>query len=334
MELIGLDASFGTVKTLKCINIQWNRKYYEAGDYEIQIPASEWNETIAYIYASDRTETGMVEKVVVEHTIKGTLVNVSGYFLEGMLNWKIIYPKYKGNASIVTLCETLVTTYLPELSLTVLHNTAILDTDYYEFDGEQLGDATYAALKRKESTQSIVYSPAFGLGYVVGKGQDRTQSQSALPYAVFSQNNGTIEEMTLTRDSSAMRNFAQVLYDGGTFTIDLRTGSEPKRILLIDTGMSKEEDQTTADFLATVDVEARKVLAEYPSIINIEADIMQTNLIYRTDYNLGTKCDIRDDRLKLAFEARIIGVREVWKGGVHTISLEFGDKIPTTYRRR
>ncbi|MEA4928514.1 MAG: hypothetical protein VB104_07535 [Candidatus Limiplasma sp.] len=334
MNLIGLNASFQVVKTLTCINIQWNRKYYEPGEYALQMRACDWDTGIAYVYTPDRPETGMVEKVETEHTVKGDLVNVSGFFLEGMLNWKVTYPKHSSAGNLSAACKALVGALLTDTGVTVPTAADVGAAAMFESEGEFLGDATYAALKAQELGQKIRYDYDSGLLlYSIWQGADRSQSQGVNPYAVFSQDFGTVDSMTLTRDTSAYRNYAIVLYDGGSFDIDLRTGGGPKRILYVDTGMTIEDGQTQADFLAAVTSEARKQLAEYPSVLNIDADVMQNNILYGIDYDLGDKCDVRDDRLQLAFETRIIEVREVWKNNTHGITLQFGDKIPTAYQR-
>jgi hypothetical protein len=175
----------------------------------------------------------------------------------------------------------------------------------------------------------------------VWQGLDRTQAQSVNNYAMFAQNFGTIDEMTLTRDKSNYRNYAIAAYistatgEPTTRDVDLRDDpSEVKRILYVDTGMSIEDGQTVDDFHAAVEAEARKQLADYKNIVNIDADVLQRNLFYLEDYDLGAKCDVQDDRLRLAYETRIIEVNEVWKNNEHTVSLQFGDKVPTVYTRR
>lgn len=334
VELFGLNASFQTVKALRCVNIQWNRRYYEAGDFAIQLCAADWDTSIAYVYTGDRPETGMVEKVETEHNVKGDFVHVSGFFLEGMLNWEATFPKYKSTGNVSAACKALVTTYMASHGVTVPAQANIGTSATFESEGEQLGDATYAALKAKELSQRIRYDrDANSLKYEVWQGLNRTQSQSVNPYAVFSQNFGTVDALTLTQDVSAYRNYAIGVYDGGHITVDLRAAGEHRRVLYVDTGMSKDEEQTQADFLDAVETEVRKQLAEFPAIVNVEASVLQSNSVYLVDYNLGDKCDAQDDHLQLAFETRIIEVNEVWKAGKHEVSLQFGDKIPTIYRR-
>lgn len=335
MELYGLTSTFGTVKILKCINVQWNRRYYEAGTFSLQLRASDWDASIVYVYTAERPETGMVQKVEIEHTIKGDMVQVEGYFLEGMLNWKVTYPKHASTGNISAACKTLVAALMTDTGVTVPTQADIGASAAFESDGELLGDATYAALKAQELSQRIAYDYLTGqIRYTVWQGKNRLQSQSVNAYAIFSQDFGTVDAMTITRDESAYRNYATVLYDGGVLNIDLRASSSiPKRILYIDTGMSQADGQTQADFLAAVEAEGRKQLAEYPSIVNIDATVIQRNAMYLTDYDLGDKCDVRDDRLALAFETRIVGIDEVWKENTHTVTLQFGDKIPTTYQK-
>lgn len=334
MELIGLDANMQTVKALRCVNIQWNRKYYESGDYALQLCACDWDTNIAYIYTSERPEMGMVQKVETEHTIKGDFVHVSGFFLEGMLNWKVTYPKHSSTGNISAACKSLVNALMADTGVTAPTQTDIGAAAAFESEGEFLGDATYAALKAQEISQRILFDyDSESMLYEVWQAKNRTQSQSVNAYAAFSQNFGTVDAMTLTQDISAYRNYAVVLYDGGVINIDLRAGTEPKRIMYIDTGMSIADGQTQQNFLAAVRVEGDRMLAEYPAIVNIEATVLQNNALYLIDYDLGDKCDVQDDRLMLAFETRIIGINEIWKENVHEVTLEFGDKIPTIYQR-
>ena len=82
-----------------------------------------------------------------------------------------------------------------------------------------------------------------------------------------------------------------------------------------------------------MEADARTQLQAYEAIVNLDADVLQRNLCYLADYDLGDKCDIRDDRVSLAFEARIIEINEVWKNNEHKVGIQFGNKIPTVYRK-
>ncbi|MDD3212303.1 MAG: hypothetical protein PHY64_01445 [Eubacteriales bacterium] len=335
MEFIGLNAAFQPLCTLRCVNIQWNRRYYEAGEYQLQLRTKDWDPAVAYIFTRERPETGMVEKVETEHTLKGDFTLVSGYFLEGMLNWKVVYPRWQALGNLPAACRALVTAQMADTGLLVPGADTLGADAVCDVLGEPLGDTTYSVLKLQAFSQRITLDyPAETLSYAVWQGLDRTQGQNINPYAVFSQDFGTVDTMTLTQDGSAYRNYAVAAYDGGELLVDIRTDpAEPKRMLYLDTGLDQTDGQTEAEFLAAVRTAALTELCKYVRIVNIDADVLQNNLHYLADYDLGDLCDVRDNRLKLAFESRIIEIDEVWKENRHMVSLQFGDKLPTIYRQ-
>ena len=100
MQLLALDANFAPVRYLPFFNLQWNREYYEIGQYSVQIAAADYSPDMAYLYTPDRPETGIIQKVELTDTVKGRFVQLSGYFLEAILNDKIVYPTYYANGSI------------------------------------------------------------------------------------------------------------------------------------------------------------------------------------------------------------------------------------------
>ena len=42
MNLAFMDENFGIIKYFKYINLQWTRRYYEPGEFSVQLPASEY----------------------------------------------------------------------------------------------------------------------------------------------------------------------------------------------------------------------------------------------------------------------------------------------------
>lgn len=68
----------------------WRRKYYEPGEFEMQVPADLFSEDWAYIYCENRPETGIVQKVAIidDSLMPGgrDTVTVSGFFTEAWLN--------------------------------------------------------------------------------------------------------------------------------------------------------------------------------------------------------------------------------------------------------
>jgi hypothetical protein len=80
------DKEMNLLETIEFIEITWNRKWTEAGDFTIYTIANEWNDKIKYINIDGRPETGIVKKIVIEEKIEGTFLTAKGYFLEKLID--------------------------------------------------------------------------------------------------------------------------------------------------------------------------------------------------------------------------------------------------------
>lgn len=108
------------IGAIRYINLQWNRKYYECGSFEIMMMASEYNNDAKYLYTPDRKEVGIIQKVHLTKSIKGRFVTISGFFYEFMLNDKIIYPIFRQTHPLETIAWNMVNTYksdIPRLAM-------------------------------------------------------------------------------------------------------------------------------------------------------------------------------------------------------------------------
>lgn len=359
MELIGLNNAFEPVKSLRCTNIQWNRKYYEAGDYAIQMRAADWDMTIAYIYTSERPETGMVEKIETESNKKGDFVNVSGFFLEGMLNWEPIFPYQfvtspgviitdSWVAGISHICKTMVSTLVPTATIIVPEEADIGGNVRVRKEtclGRNLGDTLYEILKKKEMGQRVTLPLDGGAEvpeYHVWKGLDRTQEQSTNSFATFGVKIGTVDAIKYTKDISDYKNYIIATYNNGTIdqyiALNLMEISDveinARRALYYESGLTLADGQTLTELIADVTEAASLELARHNRLVTIDATPVQSNLKYLTDYDLGDKVDLVDDALKTSYSARISEASEVWKNNTHTVSIEYGEKQLTAYNRK
>lgn len=80
------DKEMNLLEPIESIEITWNRKWTEAGDFTIYTIANEWNDKIKYINIDGRPETGIVKKIVIEEKIEGTFLTAKGYFLEKLID--------------------------------------------------------------------------------------------------------------------------------------------------------------------------------------------------------------------------------------------------------
>lgn len=99
MDVYALDSDFNLVMAgIPYDNLQWSRRYYEAGDFEMQIPLSAYDKSWAYIGSPQRGELGMVQRVYSSDNDPDKVL-IGGFFAEKMLDEKVCYPPvYRGRA--------------------------------------------------------------------------------------------------------------------------------------------------------------------------------------------------------------------------------------------
>lgn len=68
------------------IELQWNRKYHDSGNFVLYMAAKNYNPDIKYIQVKNRPETGIVQKIVYEEKTNGDFVTLSGFFIEKLLD--------------------------------------------------------------------------------------------------------------------------------------------------------------------------------------------------------------------------------------------------------
>lgn len=80
------DKFMNRLEDLDFIEVAWNRKWIEPGDFSIHLAAADWNQNVKFVKNSGRPETGIVQKIVYEVTPQGALVTISGFFAEKKLS--------------------------------------------------------------------------------------------------------------------------------------------------------------------------------------------------------------------------------------------------------
>ena len=108
MNLAFMDASFGIIKYIKYINLQWTRRYYEPGEFSVQLPASEYVSDAVYLYTKDRPEVGIIQKREYADGYDGEVMQLSGFFYEYKLNDKITFPRFDRSGNIEDLARAIV----------------------------------------------------------------------------------------------------------------------------------------------------------------------------------------------------------------------------------
>lgn len=334
MELFALDKDFNIVSQLVATNIQWNRKYYEHGDFSIQIPLNQYSSDMAYVYTKDRKEVGMINKVSYSDSNSFQNVQLSGYFLERWFNDKIIYPTFYGSGEITNVLGQMFNQYKEDIPVSIVTQRETGSKVDFQATGDELGNKLNEILQTQEMSYRVLYDFAdnsFTLEFY--KGLDRTQSQFANNFITFATIWNNILNVQADKDNSNFKNYAVVAGTGEaeeriTVEVDASNGGYKKK-LFVDARNEKynADEQTLDQYKLELRQKGVEKLLNYQNVINITFTPKGSSYDYLVDYDLGDKCDIIMTDIGIQMEARIIAIYEVFKNNQHSIELEFGDKI-------
>lgn len=91
--LKALDENFNLIALIAYSNLQWNRKFHEAGSFSMVIDSGQDTTDWKYVYTEKRKEVGKITQKNWKREKNHTSITLSGYFLEAELNRMICYPK-------------------------------------------------------------------------------------------------------------------------------------------------------------------------------------------------------------------------------------------------
>lgn len=340
--IYALNKDYEVFSLISSNNIQWNRKYYDVGNFSIQIPAIDYSPEMAYIYMDGRTELGIIEKVTYTEENTKEYVQLIGFFGEYELNDKIVYPTFYGKGGIENEIYRMINTYkedIPNLETTTIPNLVGENIDFQETGGE-LAKVIYPRLQTQELSLRVKYDFQTNKKIAeIWQGKDRTQSQSENNFVSFSTAFGNLISPIVEEDKSNFKNYAVV---GGSgegaeriyVNVDLSNGGYKKKIFI--DGKSEnydKEKQTLDEYKQALSQYGLEKLLDYQTIKNVDFKSTESGYVYMEDFDLGDKCDVIIEQLHLSLEARIIAVYEVFKDNTHTIELEFGNKRLTDYQK-
>lgn len=350
MSVYALNANFELIDiAIPYDNLQWTRRYYETGEFMMEVDVHVYNEDWAYIGTADRPELGIVQKINTRG-IGDSSVLVSGLFLEGMLNDKACYPRYKAEADTAEeAARSIFERYKSDMFIVLgeMNDPPLGDPTQSDFTDEELADKLHAILERSELSYRCRYDYDENVAYFeVWQGVDRTSSQDENGYQTFSTQFGNIADREVNMDQSAYKNYAIVPVNANeddverdTLYIDWSDGGYRREIVFDYRSSRPEEDEDGnvkdyAGFKAGIIEDASERLMAYAMIEDVDVELMP-NGGYMVDFDLGDKCDVILEDLGISIETRIVEVAEVFKaeGEGHSVTVGLGNKRVSNIRR-
>lgn len=339
---MALDKDFlptGQTK-LKYFDLLWHRKYYETGQFSVQIKAGDYSPDMAYLYTKDRPELGIIQ--CRQYTDDDSMVVLSGFFYERKLSDKIIYPmfaKYGTRAAYVAAAVAQYKGDIPKLTVAPYADTG--EKIQKQETGGTLEQVAHDTLKVDEKAYRCVYDfESDVVCFEIYQGKDRTQAQTDNNFVTFSKGFRNISNVSVKEDSSNCKNYFVV---GGSgegaeriyVSVDLSGGAYKQQLFVDCKSETYDPDkQTLDDYKLGLYQKGMEKALNYVHIHNVEFDAAaNAGAKYLEDYDLGDKCDIIIEDVQTSYEARIIEICETWNKGKHTVTLTFGDKIPTLWEK-
>lgn len=336
MDLVFLDSDFNIIKSVEYINLQWNRRYYECGQYSIQILAEDFEETFYYVYRPSEKEVGIVQKIEYTSEERGEFVQISGFFMESMLNNYIMHPTFSYSGSLTNCIFHVITTFCTGLGPLRTNLEQVPSKKIsIQATGDEVGDFLFSLLKENECSLTFTrnYVDKY-FEFKVEKGLDRTADIAPIlnvEPAIFNQTWGHFKNLKVVTDTSNYKNYAVVAGSGEgeqrkTVIVDKSNGTTLQQLYVDARDLQQKEGMSSQEYLDILSTRGAEKLSEHNKILNISFDLIG-NLIYKENFDLGDKCDIILKNMG-EYQSRIIGINETVKENRKDINVIFGDKVP------
>lgn len=345
-ELYILDPAFNVIGVVdEFISLIWTRRYYECGSYELYLPGERFEllEKGEYIYRAETREAALIERRAFERDENGGgRAIASGRMLEALLARRTIpaLTELSGNAE--TVLRTLVSdnAITPEArridALELGEESGAGGEVSVQLLGENLLEAIYSVCAEQELSIRISLDYLTNrLRFSVWQGLDRTMSQNANSWAIFSDDFENISSSGYERDETDWFNFAYVhgVADDDSeveVTVDNRGEGEALRELYVDAkGVKQKVDgavMSLDDFRALLRQEGLEALAEYAPVDAVDGCIGDGgSLVYGRDFGLGDLCEYVDHEVGIATQGRITEVTETFENNAVTVEAVLGE---------
>lgn len=303
----------------------WRRKYHEVGGFELHCAHMLLADFVAakYVYRSDRDEVGIIEN----YGLNAPSCFCKGRFLECLLEDKIIYPTAKYSSKTQEfIVRDLINRFMPSVNLVAANVPLIGSAVTTQVTGNNLMEYLYEQLTTVEATFSLTCElQTRTLTFRVWRGTDRHAS------AIFSQEWDNLKSFSYEFSDKDYRNYAVIAGEGeGSarqfVTVDQTNGGTRRELFVDARDLQKDEDETDEEYAARLSQRGVEKLAEYTVVEKCEAEIdTESSLRYRTDFDLGDICTIKDDQHGIICRKRITECEEVYENGSFSLSAVFGE---------
>ncbi len=329
-------------------NLRWLRKYGKCGEFELHCGLT--NKILSMlkkgniVWKKDDLEAGYISHRNLKQDTEGKeILVVRGKFLTGYLGQRIIWGT-----------ETINTT--AELGMRQLINKNGINPDNID---RKINLLTLGALKSfpdllnyqvsyknlLDEIESIATTNELGIKTLIDvqnkqmifdvyKGIDRTAGQSINAPAIFSKEFENILEQEFVDSSINYRNIALIAGEGEGSLRQLATIGQgiglDRYELFIDARDLQQENLSNQEYTSLLKNRGQNKLSEYTDIQTFDSKInLNSNLIYKEDFNLGDLVTCTSKKWDVTINSRITEIEETYDSNGKQINVVFGNNVPT-----
>lgn len=344
---IVMDTQFNKLAVIDTYkSLIWTTRYYEHGDFEIQLPANAKNVALLttgnYIARDDDENVGIIEKVDVKITeANEKLLTISGRFLTAILERRIIAEQTVFNTNVGDVIDSIMETAIvnPEIEERKIENfryissaSTLTDPIEVQYTGKNIYTVeSDLALQYKFGFKVVLDDDYFV--FSTYKGTDRSYNQSTNPYVIFSDEYENLVNAEFQKDTKGVVNAVLAAGEGEGLdrkTIWVESDDTPSGLNRFeayddDRNVSSNEGEIPEEeYLAELAENGRASLTTYEATFGGEVDFR--NVKFKKDVFIGDIVTIESKALGYKMAARIIEVIEsVDASGAYQVIPTFGN---------
>ncbi len=329
------------------ISLRWRRKYFEAGDFEIILPVTNYVMNLIDPYVKDLTdanvlilrnnytEAGIIENIEFSDNGTDEEVTISGRFLSSILERRIIKSRINFNGNTIEGMNTLINAMTP-ISADWETESVTMESPSINFQCTYKNVYEYMIKLSKYSNVGFRVVPNIEnkvYMFEVYKGLDRTVNQDENEQYSFSDDNYNIEQGSLTISSKTKVNYVLV---GGTGegtariieTVDKnKSGFDRYEVFSDQKGLSNQ-NLSDSEYRSKLRQVGEGLISDGTFQLEVTALVQQD---YKDKWDLGDIVNIKKNRWGVVTSYRIIEVEEIIEDGKRTIYPTFGSPLGTAW---
>lgn len=323
-------------------SLQWHRKYYECGTFELHCPVTDENLRLLQpgniIRPKGKNEAAVIRGDQAEE--ESTLVNEmvrNGYFLPIYFNDRLTGPLFTYTGTCEDAMRHIIGKAAAVPLLEIAEGTG--DKTNITFQATYKNVLTYLSKLAKYCEVGFRIVPDFKnkkMVFETYKGTDKTRRQGQSPRVIFSESYNNLNR--------AKHNYSDATYktkvvvggagDGAAriyVTVGGGSGFDLREDFLDAKDINKDDFATNTAYLQALTDRGKEYLTTNGVIENFEAEAeADVNFIYGKDYDLGDIVMVEKEKWNKILNLRITELCEVYEYGGMYVVPTFGEALPTT----